>query len=136
MAAEFQIHILCADRDFYQGPCESLTLPTLDGILGILAHHTPLVAAVVPGEMRYRLPDGTEQTAAVSHGMVRVEDNDVLVLVDSAERPEEIDAHRAKLAEEAAREELLKKQSWQEYLQTQASLARAMNRLKAAVRRP
>ena len=135
MAEEFQIHILSAERDFYQGPCVSLVLPTLDGELGVMAHHIPLVSAVVPGELRGTLPDGSTFTAVVSHGLVRVEGNDVLVLVDSAERPEEIDAARARRAAEEAREELLHRQSWQEYLQTQASLARAMNRLKAAVRR-
>ena len=134
MAEEFQIHILSAERDFYQGACVSLVLPTLDGELGVMAHHVPLVSAVIPGELRCTLADGSSFTAVVSHGLVRVEGNDVLVLVDSAERPEEIDAARARRAAEQAREELLHHQSWQEYLQTQASLARAMNRLKAAVR--
>lgn len=133
MAEEFQIHILSAERDFYQGSCVSLVLPTLDGELGIMAHHIPLVSAVVPGELRYTLADGSAFTVVVSHGLVRVEENDVLVLVDSAERPDEIDAARARRAAEQAREDLLHHQSWQEYLQTQASLARAMNRLKAAV---
>ena len=136
MAEEFQVRVLSAERDFYQGQCVSLTLPTLDGELGIMARHIPLVAAVVPGELRCRMADGSVLTAVVSHGLVRVENNEALVLVDSAERPGEIDAARARRAAEKAREELLTKQSWQEYLQTQASLARAMNRLKAAVRQP
>ena len=84
--------------------------------------------------MWYRLPDGTEHTAALSHGLLRVEDNHVLILVDSAERPEEIDMARARRAAEHAKEIMLESKSWQEYLQTQASLSRAMNRLKAAHR--
>lgn len=134
MAEEFQIHILSAERDFYQGSCLSLVLPTLDGDLGIMAHHTALVSAVVPGELYCTLSDGSCLKAVVSHGLVRVENNDVLILVDSAERPEEIDATRARRAAEQAKEELLHHQSWQEYLQTQASLARAMNRLKSVAR--
>ncbi len=134
MAEVFQVHILSADRNFYQGPCVSLVLPTIDGDVGILARHVPLVTAVVPGEVRYTKEDGEQLTALVSHGLVRVKENDVLVLVDSAERPDEIDLARARRAAEQAREELLHKQSWQEYLQTQANLSRAMNRLKAADR--
>ena len=59
-----------------------------------------------------------------------MEDNDVLVLVDTAERPEEIDANRARRAADQAREALLQKKSIQEYRTAQTNLARALNRLK------
>ena len=134
MAEEFRVHILASDRDFYDGQCVSLRLPTVDGHIGIMAHHVNIVTALVPGEIWYRLADGTEHTAAISHGLLRVEDNDVLLLVDSAEHPEEIDMARAKRAAERAKEIMLQSRSWQEYLQTQASLSRAMNRLKTATR--
>ena len=135
MAAEFHLRILSSDQNFYEGPCVGLTLPGLDGQLGVLAHHSRFVTAVVPGLLEYRLPEGEARTAVVSHGLALVEGESVLVMVDSAERPEEIDAARARRSEEKAREQLLHKQSWQEYLQTQASLSRAMNRLKAADRK-
>ena len=134
MAEEFRVHILASARDFFDGACSSVRLPTIDGEIGILARHINFVTALVPGEMWYRLADGTEHTAAISHGLVRMEDNDVLILVDSAEHPEEIDMARAKRAAERAKEIMLQSKSWQEYLQTQASLSRAMNRLKAARR--
>ena len=132
MPDEFQAHILSADRDFYQGPCISMIAPTIDGQLGVMAHHISVVTGILPGKLSCTLPDGKVLTALVSHGLLRVENNDVLVLVDSAERPDEIDIARARRAAEEAREELLHEQSWQEYLQTQANLSRAMNRLKAA----
>ena len=119
----FQVHILAADHTFYEGPCESLVVPTVDGEAGILAHHCNIIAAVVPGELRCRTPEGEEYRAAVSEGLVKVEGGDVLVLVDSAERPEEIDANRA-------REEMIQKRSIQEYRMAQANLARALNRLR------
>ena len=59
-----------------------------------------------------------------------MEDGDVLLLADSVERPEEIDAERARRAEARAREALLQKRSTQEYRGAQAHLARALNRLK------
>ncbi len=126
----FQAHILAADRTFYEGPCISLTVPTSDGEQGILAHHSDMIAAVLPGTLRFRTPEGPAQTAAVSGGMVKIEKNEVLVLVDSVERPEEIDAARARREADEAREAMLQKKSRQEYQLAQATLARAMNRLR------
>ena len=127
---QFQVHILAADRTFYDGPCVSLTVPTSDGELGILAHHSPIIAAVQPGTLRYQAPGEDVKLAAVSPGMVKVENNEVLVLVDSAERPEEIDAARAQREADEAREALLQKKSRQEHQIAQATLARALNRLR------
>lgn len=127
---QFQVHILAADRTFYDGPCVSLTVPTSDGELGILAHHSPMIAAVKPGTLRYQIPGEEPRLAAISPGMVKVEKNDVLVLVDSAERPEDIDAVRAQREVDEAREALLQKRSRQEHQIAQATLARALNRLR------
>ena len=132
MAREFHLRVLAADRPFYEGPCVSLTVPAVDGSMGILAGHSNTSAALVPGAMSVALPDGQRRTAAVSGGLIKVENNEVLVLVDSAERPEEIDTNRAKRAEAKAREALLQKQSIQEYKFTQATLARAINRLRVS----
>ena len=126
----FQVNILAADKAFYEGPCVSLTIPTSDGEMGILAHHSNMIAAIQPGTLRYQAPGQPVQLAAVSPGMVKVENNHVLVLVDSAERPEEIDAVRAQREADQAREALLQKKSRQEYQIAQASLARALNRLR------
>lgn len=130
----FQVHILAADRTLYEGPCVSLTIPASDGERGILAHHASMMAAIVPGTLRYQPPGEEVQLAAVSLGMVKVEVNEVLVLVDSAERPEEIDEARARREADQAREALLQRKSRQEYQLAQASLARALNRLRVKAR--
>lgn len=130
MMDTFQVHILAADKTLYEGPCVSLTIPVSDGERGILAHHSSMMAAVVPGTIRWQPPEGEVQLAAVSPGMVKVEDNEVLVLVDSAERPEEIDEARARWRADEAREAMLQKKSLQEYQLAQATLARALNRLR------
>ena len=126
----FQVHILAADQTFYEGPCVSLTITTPDGERGILANHSSMIAAVKPGTLRYQVPGEEARLAAVSPGMVKVEDNDVLVLVDSAERPEEIDIVRAQREIDEAREILLQKKTRQEYQIAQATMARALNRLR------
>ena len=130
----FQVHILAADKTFYDGPCVSLTIPTSDGERGILAHHNSMIAAIQPGTLRYQVPGEKPKLAAVSPGMIKVERNDVLILVDSAERPEDIDAVRAQREADEAREALLQQKSRQEYQLAQASLARAMNRLRVKSR--
>lgn len=127
----FPLKILEADRPFYEGMCLSLTVPTLDGEYGILAHHSNLILTIVPGALRFTL-SGAEQTqlAAVSGGLAKVENGAVLLLVDTLERPEEIDVKQAEANAAHARELLLQKRSVWEYHVAQAALARATNRLR------
>lgn len=125
----FRLHILAPDKPFYDGECISLVLPTVDGKYGIMANHSNTIAAIVTGELSYRTPDGKERFAAVSEGMVKIEDNDVLVLVETIERPDEIDINRARAAADAAREAMLQKLSKREYLTAKITLAKAVNRL-------
>ena len=128
--SQFRIHILASDNAFYEGPCESLVVPTIRGQYGILAGHSNMISAVAPGKLTFRIPGEEEQVVAVSAGIVKVEHNEVLVLVDTAERPEEIDENRARRAAEEAKEQMLQKRSIQEYKSAQAHLARALNRLR------
>lgn len=130
MRETFMTHILAADRKFYEGPLESLIVPTNEGQYGILAKHRNVITATVPGVLKYKLPNQEFKTAAVSSGLVKIENGEVLILVDSCERPEEIDVNRAKKAEAKAKEELLQKKSIQEYQSAKLRLARAINRLK------
>mgnify|MGYP000217691527 CR=1 FL=1 len=130
----FRLRILAAERTFYDGPCQSLMVPTIDGLYGLMALHENVVIAIIPGKLILRGEDGREQVAAVSEGMLKMENNEALVLVDTIERPEEIDRARAERARERAEERLRQKQSIQEYYHSQASMARAMTRLKLSSR--
>ena len=128
----FELHILAAERSFYEGPCESLILPLTEGMYGIQANHVNMIAGVMPGELTYRVPGGTDEHVACSRGMVKVENNEVTVLMDTVERPEEIDVNRAQRAAAEAKEEMLKKRSRQEYMKAQMELARATSRLRVS----
>ncbi len=130
----FQISILAADRPFYEGPCESLVVPTVTGQYGVLADHSNAIAAIIPGTLYYKVPDQPAKVASVSAGLIKIENNEVLVLVDSAERPEDIDANLAKQAADAAMEEILQKKSILEYRSAQARLAREISRLRVKTR--
>ena len=109
-----------------------MIIPALDGQREVLAHHESVIMAIDCGELKIKMPDGTWQIAIVGSGFARVSHGRVYVLVDTAERPEEIDVKRAQEAKERAEEQLRQKQSIQEYHISSASLARAMSRLSAS----
>lgn len=126
----FLLEILTPDRQFYVGPAEELVLPILDGAYGVEPGHEPVVTAVEPGELRYRV-EGTWHTAAVSSGFAEIMPDYVILLSAAAEHPEEIDLKRAEAARARAEERLRQRGSVQEYHSSKAALARAMARLKA-----
>lgn len=126
----FHLTFLEADRTFYDGDCVSLQIPATDGAYGVLANHTNLICALVPGELKYKSPDGEEKVASVSSGLCKVEGGEVLVLTESAEAPEEIDVRRAEREAAEAKEEILRRRSIQSYKAAQAKMARVTNRLR------
>lgn len=126
----FRVRILAADHPFYEGECCSLVIPTSNGMYGIQAHHSNTITAITAGTLRYRIREDEVLEAAVSGGLAKVENGEVLILVDTAERPEEIDANRARRDADAAREAMLQKKSIMEYRTAQATLARAVSRLR------
>lgn len=127
---------LASDKTFYSGYCLKVILPATDGQKEILGGHENMVMAVTEGILKYQAEEDGEWTKlAVGSGFAQIINNRVTILVDTAERPEEIDVRRAEEAKERAQEQLRQKQSIQEYHISRAALARAMSRLKAANRR-
>ncbi len=133
MNHSFRLRLIASDKVFYDGRSTALIVPALDGELAVMAHHASEVVATQVGEARFRREGSDEwQYAVVGAGFVYIANNRVTMMVDTAERPEDIDKVRAKAALERAREQLRQKQSIQEYHVSKASLARAMVRLKEA----
>lgn len=127
----FYLKVMASDKVFYNGKCATLIVPALDGELAIQSHHQNMIVATTVGELRFT--DGSSDEwhkAVVGVGFAYIANNRVTVLVDTAERPEDIDEVRAREAMERAKEQLRQKQSIQEYHISQASMARAMYRLK------
>ena len=117
----FPLRVLAPERTFFDGACTSLTVPSIDGIYGLMAQHEDIVLAIVPGKLTLRDADGVEQIAAVSEGVLKMEHGEALVLVDTIERPEEMAAE--------ARAELKAKRSAQEQAIANARIARAISRI-------
>ena len=129
----FWSKVIASDRVAYNGRCQKVIVPAAyGGQMGILADHENMVIAIEVGEAKMQLEDGTWETLAVGTGFLEVVNNRVTMLVQTAEKPEEIDARRAEERREVMEEKLRQKQSIQEYYHTKASLARAMNRLKVS----
>ena len=136
----FRLHFMASEHMVYDGDAESVSLMTTEGSIGILAHHSNLIMAVVPGIVEY-VPAGEDAKAAglsgkqvvvVSDGLLKVENNEVMILVDTAEHPDDIDEARAKRAEEQAREALKRGNSNRDVAIASAELSRAMSRIKAS----
>ena len=128
---KFMLNITASSGEYYQGDCEDLVLPISDGVYGIQAGHSPVLVAIHMGILHFEV-NGESRDILVGDGIAEVTPAYVMVLVDSAERPEDIDRVRAEAALERAKEQLRQKQSIQEYHVSQASMARAMLRLKEA----
>ena len=128
---EFQCIIASSDKIFYDGPCLSLVVPAWDGEYAFMAKHQECVAAVSIGTLRVKKPDGSVVLGVCGMGLVCFEKNRAVVLVDTIERPEDIDEVQARRAKEQAEEELKEAKSQQEYNASQAALARAIYRLSA-----
>ena len=126
----FYLQILSPDRAFFSGECVSMTVPLHDGSFGIMADHSPLTAAVIPGEITFQKPDGERVVCAVSQGMVDVENNEVKVLCESALLPEEIDEETERREAAIAAEDMKGKQSYKDYMLSQIMFAKAVNNLR------
>ena len=119
----FILNITASSGEFYQGSCESMVLPVKDGVYGVQAGHIPVLVAIHMGMLKFTV-DGETREILVGDGIAEVTPTFVLLLVDSAERPEDIDKNRAEAARIRAEERLQHKQSMHEYYQTKSSGSR------------
>lgn len=114
---------------------DEVVAPGSEGYFGVLPGHAPFLTTLGAGELMYR-QGSREHHLAVSGGFAEVRDDRVIVLADTAERPEEIDRARAEKARQLA-EQLLSGTSREEvdYASCSAALARAQARLQVSARR-
>lgn len=126
----FHLRILEADNIFFDGDCISLVFPYPEGYYGVQANHQNMVCAVDEGIANFTLPDGQKKYASISDGIIRIEKNDVLMLVNTAEKPEDIDENRARREAEDAKEQLLQSKDPLAFREAQEKVERELNRLK------
>lgn len=131
----FKLHIAASNRVFFDGDCQSLTIPYLDGgLMTFLPRHQNCVVPIDAGEMRIKDAEGNVIEAFVGDGFLEFLDNEATLVCASAELPEEIDDRRAREALERAEEELRQKRSQMEYNLSKSNLSRAMERIRVVER--
>ena len=133
MPPKIKLEIVTAERLVYSDEVDVVVAPGMDGQLGILPHHTPLMTMLKPGELLLR-KDGGETIIAVSGGFLEVRPDRVVVLADTAERADEIDVERAEAARRRAQERLAARPADLDVVRAEAALARSMARLAVVER--
>ena len=128
------LRVITPDRIVHDGEVTSVRVPGVDGSIGILPRHAPMVAALYAVLLRWR-EGGKEHAMFVSGGFAEVRGSTVRVVTEAGERPHDIDEARARDAERRARERLAQGQAAEgeplDVLRAEAALRRAILRLQA-----
>lgn len=130
-AAGFQLRILTPMGTALSTEAAYLRAPAREGQLGIMENHAPMVAELLIGALVVTEPSGEVRYIATIEGVLRVKDDEVVVLVGAAEEADEIDVERAQRALDRARARMRTTPEEEVNLErAQLALARAANRLR------
>ncbi len=134
MARTFALTIATPFARLFAGEVVAVRVRAVDGYLGVLAGHAPLVAELAIGEIVVTVAPGQKRYFASAGGVLRVEREGVTILCELAEAAEEIDVPRAQRALERAQQRLSvgARGGGVDVLRAELALARALNRLKVA----
>ena|SRR5438132_3914234 len=134
MADQLQLEVVTPERRVLSESVNAVTVPGRGGEMGILPGHAPMISELQTGVLSYN-EEGTTFQLHVSGGFVEVNNDRVAVLAEIAEKPEEIDAARARLAREHSEKQL---SSWsgteEDFEKARAKLERSVVRLRLATR--
>lgn len=129
-----RIELITPDRTVFEGEADAVSLPTPDGEITILPHHIPLISLISAGSILVR-KGNEEQLFAVSRGVVEVDGTSLRVLVDTADRAEELEEEAITKAKEAAEKLMAEKRHDTEgFAEATAMLERELARLRVTRR--
>jgi F-type H+-transporting ATPase subunit epsilon len=133
MAKLINIDIVTPEKRIFEGHIRAITAPGIDGEFGIMPEHAPFATVLAPGVVELTAEDGKKELMAVSGGYIEVTREKVILLVETAERPDEVDVETLKRRKEE-KEKMLKAKDKKDvdYDAIQISLIKEMSRLKAA----
>lgn len=130
--ATFRLSIVAPDRSVVDATAQSVIAPGIDGYLGVMAGHEPLICALRPGVLEYRDAQGQRNHVMVGGGFLETSGDQVIILADSASLASEIDIKEAEAMLERARAALRGENSTLSAEEATKELDLAMNRIKAA----
>jgi F-type H+-transporting ATPase subunit epsilon len=127
-----RVDIVTAEKVvFSEEDVDRLIVPGIEGELGVLPLHAPLLTSIQPGVLRV-VKGEEETTMAITGGFIEVRENRITILADAAERGEDIDLARVEEARRRAEERLASREATVDMVQAEMALKRALVRLKAA----
>jgi F-type H+-transporting ATPase subunit epsilon len=129
--ATFKLEIVTAERMIFSDDVSAVVAWGIEGQLGILPHHAPLMTMLQPGDLMIR-KDKEEEYFAISGGFLEVRPDKVIVLADACERADEVNVARAEEAKKRAQETMKAAPLSAEAAAAEAALHRSLARLKAA----
>jgi len=132
--APIKLDVVTAERVVFSDEVDVIVAPGIEGQLGVLPHHAPLMTMLKPGELLVR-KDGEEFSLVITGGFLEVRPDRVIILADAAERVEEIDMARAEEARRRAQERLKERIPVVDAARAQAALLRALARIEVVRRR-
>jgi F-type H+-transporting ATPase subunit epsilon len=134
--APLRCEVVTAERTVFDDLVDMVVAPGIEGQLGILPNHAPLITALTFGELVIHRQDQEDEFIAIGGGFLEVGPDHVTILADSAERAEEIDLERAQEARARAEELMAQKQREDvDFARAEAALRRSVIRLKVARRK-
>lgn len=131
MSDTFQLEIVTPTKLLVKEAAEEAQIPAVNGYLGILPGHAPLISELGVGEITYKT-SGTTHTLSVAWGFVEVLPDKVTILAEAAEHPQEIDTARAQKAKERAEDRLKSNDPQVDYPRAEDAFQRAETRLTVA----
>ena len=129
MADTLKLEIVTPEAIVYSELVEMVTLPALDGQIGVFPHHMPLLTQVVPGELIVRR-NGRDAFLAIGEGLAEIRGDRVSIVTDMAVAAENIDEAKAEEARQRAAARLEDKMADEEVASVNAALARSLAQLK------
>jgi F-type H+-transporting ATPase subunit epsilon len=129
LADGLKLSINTPERNFYHGEIKELKTNSLNGSIEILSKHIPMITVLKPSVTIFIDVEGKTNKAFTSQGILKVEGNEVRILCDAAEWPEEIDEQRA-IASKTRAEERLKNKEGTDIKRAESALYRALVRLR------
>ena len=128
----FKLSVVTPEKIVFEQEVRSIVAPGIEGYLGVLTDHAPLITPLKPGKLSVTDANNKVSAYCVSGGFLEVSGNVASVLADSIETVDEIDIDRAREAEKRAKERLARRSDPDiDTARAETALARALNRLKA-----
>ena len=132
--ATFRLEVVTAERMVLVDDVNGVVAWGVEGQLGILPHHAPLMTMLQPGDLVIKR-DNEDEYLAITGGFLEVRPDKVIILADACERAEEIDIARAEAAKRRAEETLKERPPEVDTAAAEAALRRSLARLRVAEKR-